>query len=106
MIREALEKAESLGATALSSDSTKGQQRITALDNPKATRALQPHTYYLTSVLGTRESISFEEARRLLGYCGEGYAPKGVAAQRDVLMERAGWPSETLTFEELEARYG
>lgn len=106
MIREALNKAIELGAVALSTDSTKGSQRITALDvegpNPKATKALSSHTFYLAAVLGTHERIEIAEVWRLLGFCGCTYTVRGGLARRDELMEQAGWPTTTLTLEELE----
>lgn len=104
MIREALDKAEAFGATALQTNATKGQQSLIALSlekpNNDATRALRRHTFYLTSVLGTREKIELSEVRRLMGYRTE-----RPVTRREELMSQASWPEETLTIEKLEARF-
>ena len=110
MIRDALAKAEHLGATRITIDAARDSRRVTALDatgpHAAATHVLERHTYVLTSCLArwSGEVMTITEARRRLGFTGVPYVPQtdaGALRDRDTAMAALGWPRETLTLEAL-----
>lgn len=99
MIREALDQLEQAGAIALTT-TPRTVEYFRAGDFQRYTSdALAPHTGYLCAVLGVQDRISLVDVRAKLGFTTE--RPPGA---RETLMERLGWPEETLTLEELQVR--
>lgn len=106
-LREMLDRVERLGAIALETDPDKERPRVLVFGlqgtHEKAERLLSSYTRYLCASLARRagERLTFEEARKLLGFVGCPHEPGPILQRRDALMERAGWPTATLTLDEL-----
>lgn len=100
MIREALNELEQVeGATHLTT-TPRTVEYFRAGDYQRYTSGLlEPHVSYLCAVLGVQDRISVADVRAKLGLLGS-----RLPSERELLMDKLGWPTETLTLEELQER--
>lgn len=104
-LRDVLTEVHSLGVTRFMFDLAKDSRTITALTddgpNEQAARLLNGHkAYILAHMRISGEPMSFDEVEHILGIVRGLPAP----TERDQLMAALGWPTETLTLEELRIR--
>lgn len=110
ILRDVLVFVETQGATHIVVETDVGR-KVTAVNeqgiHEEGTRILNRYTLYLCASLTDKsgQRITITEAQRILGFTGAGYVPQTPTGQlRERLMMECGWPEETLTLEELEAR--